>query len=77
MYNWTLPLVDTLKSTGAKTYSTDQFTRCVMRIRYNISTDDYEPWNTNRKFNDATGTLITHNTYVDNDAINYCIKCNE
>jgi hypothetical protein len=41
-YNWTLPTLDTLAASGVRLYGTgdNQFARCVMRLRYNISTDD-------------------------------------
>ena len=71
MYNWTLPTVDTLKATGFQTYNGDQFARCVVRLRYNVSTDDYDPYNT-----DATTvgvkdplTLVTLPAMDDNPTV--------
>jgi len=52
-YNWTLPLVSDLLAQGAALYdTTNRLVRCVARIRYNISTDDYNPWNTNATSDD-------------------------
>jgi len=46
-YNWTLPSFDELVASGVKTYDGDTIARCVFRLRYNISTDDYNPWSIN------------------------------
>jgi hypothetical protein len=32
--------------------------RCALRLRYNISTDDYDSWNTNASFNDQNGLKL-------------------
>jgi hypothetical protein len=46
-YTWTLPSFADLDAYGATTYGTTYPSkRCIMRLRYNISTDDYDPWNT-------------------------------
>ena len=49
MYNWTLPSITELQASGAKIE--DGMARCVLRFRYNISTDDYDPWNTTSEHN--------------------------
>ncbi|OWF51651.1 protein DD3-3-like [Mizuhopecten yessoensis] len=57
-YDWTLPY---FPSGNAK--------RCVFRIRYNISTDDYDPYTTNSSHNrnEATKTMspVEQDPYVD------------
>jgi len=35
------------------------FAKCVLRMRYNISTDDYDPWNTNSSYNQNGNTAYT------------------
>jgi hypothetical protein len=55
-YKWKLPTWAQLTTgnTIAKVYTaTDnsQYARCVFRLRYNISTDDYDPFNTNSSSN--------------------------
>mmetsp|Transcript_15846 Transcript_15846/g.22299 ORF Transcript_15846/g.22299 Transcript_15846/m.22299 type:complete len:645 (-) Transcript_15846:297-2231(-) len=49
-YNWTLPTVDS-KGLGQFTDIKNNMAKCVMRMRYNISTDDYDPRNTNSSHN--------------------------
>lgn len=39
-YNWKLPF-----------YPSKKLMKCVLRVRYNISTDDYDPFATDAKFN--------------------------
>jgi len=44
-YTWTLPMFDDIAGT---TYgNTYQSKKCALRLRYNISTDDYDPWTAN------------------------------
>lgn len=49
-YNWTVPTVASLAASGAKLWnvpgapSGTQAAKCVVRLRYNISTDDYDPY---------------------------------
>lgn len=46
-FTWTLPTWAVLDAYGATTYGTNYPSkRCIARLRYNISTDDYDPWNT-------------------------------
>jgi hypothetical protein len=63
-YTWTLPLVDDI--VGETFGTTYPSRRCVVRIRYNISTDDYDPWNINASYND----VIEQNPVVDVGASN-------
>jgi hypothetical protein len=48
-YTWKLPTVAQLTGSGAHSYADDsspgaaQYVKCVLRLRYNISTDDYNP----------------------------------
>lgn len=58
-YNWTLPY-----------FPSNSPKRCIFRIRYNISTDDYDPYNTNATMNEIANDLMTkspiqQNPYVD------------
>jgi plastocyanin len=63
--NWTLPAMTDLVGKGVRVYDTE-FAKCILRIRYNISTDDYDPWNTNSTYNTQTGgtSPITGNPTV-------------
>jgi len=61
-WTWTLPDYQTLVNYGAKQYGANiKGLRCTMRLRYNISTDDYDPWNTFFPNN----TLLENNPVVD------------
>jgi len=51
-YNWTLPYIPLYNS------QTPSQQRCVLRMRYNISTDDYNPWLVNASFNNNPGLGI-------------------
>eukprot|EP00049_Salpingoeca_infusionum_P009366 m.156112 g.156112 ORF g.156112 m.156112 type:complete len:746 (-) comp14313_c0_seq4:1450-3687(-) len=53
-YNWTLPHLSL--SPFDKTKAVPH--RCVLRLRYNISTDDYDAWRVNSSFNDNGGAGI-------------------
>jgi len=50
-YNWRLPAFNTLTNAGIASVDTN-FARCVFRLRYNISTDDYDPWTANSTMDD-------------------------
>jgi hypothetical protein len=51
-YNWTLPAMTEL---GAYTDTKGgSIAKCVLRLRYNISTDDYNPRTTDASFNEDT-----------------------
>jgi len=61
-WTWTLPDYQTLVTYGAKQYGVNtKGLRCTMRLRYNISTDDYDPWNTDVRNN----SLLENNPVVD------------
>jgi len=49
-YNWTIPLIANIPD--AAKYGAKQMAKCVMRLRYNISTDDYNPWAINSSYDD-------------------------
>ncbi|XP_067928510.1 protein DD3-3-like [Watersipora subatra] len=57
-YRWTIPY-----------FPSNTEKRCALRLRYNISTDDYDPWNTNASFNTDLGkgaiSPVQQNPYVD------------
>jgi len=67
-YNWTLPYVG--EGTSPQ--------RCVLRLRYNISTDDYDAWRVNASFNNNDGTGIRspvkQNPNVDIGAANQALR---
>jgi len=50
-YNWTLPKVDDLVAYGATLYD-GNFVKCILRLRYNISTDDYDAYNIDYRMDD-------------------------
>jgi len=60
-YTWTLPAFDDL--IGDAFGDTHESKKCVLRLRYNISTDDYDPWNSNSSHNYAVG--VEQNPTVD------------
>jgi hypothetical protein len=47
-YDWILPTVADIKGSGMSTYQDTvnggEYARCVMRIRYNISSDEFDPY---------------------------------
>ncbi|KAK6176567.1 hypothetical protein SNE40_014828 [Patella caerulea] len=53
---WTIPHFPSLKEK-----------RCILRMRYNISTDDYDPFNTDSSSNNQPGkpSPVTNNPFVD------------
>ena len=76
MYNWTLPSLDEIVGgpTGTNVYTYSgaggaKFAKCVVRLRYNISTDDYNPYNTTSSSNQnqEAGVIspVTNNPVVD------------
>jgi hypothetical protein len=74
-YNMTLPTMAQLGTYYARYDATTTptpggpYAKCVFRIRYNISTDDYDPWNTNSSQDDdpAKGIVspVKNNPTVD------------
>jgi hypothetical protein len=68
-YNWTLPsILDRIPSTQ----------RCVVRLRYNMSTDDYDAWRVNASFNNNDGqgirSPVRQNPNVDIGASNQALR---
>jgi len=53
-FNWTIPSFS--KADGGRRTQFEQ--RCVTRLRYNISTDDYDAWKVNNTFNQNNGQGI-------------------
>ena len=52
-YNWTIPRIDNLgKYVKVATAGGSKIAKCVLRVRYNISTDDYDPRLTNSSHNE-------------------------
>jgi hypothetical protein len=73
-FNWTLPDFDSLTAGGAqakvaKFGAASNYIKCVLRIRYNMTTDDYDPWNTTSAQNNNPGagikSPVTQNPTVD------------
>lgn len=61
-YNWTLPYIvgkhTVLTTTGEVVEKLATEHRCVLRLRYNISTDDYDAYKVNSSFNQNNGQGI-------------------
>jgi len=70
-FNWTLPSVAGLVATGnvAAFGTNSNYIKCVFRLRYNLTTDDYDPWNTTSDSNQNQGagiqSPVTQNPTVD------------
>jgi len=65
-FNWTIPSAATLDLIGATKYNSI-FYKCVLRLRYNISTDDYDMWNINvtQSTNQGGKSPVTNDPQVD------------
>lgn len=65
-YNWTIP------------HLSDKKEKCVVRLRYNISTDDYDQFKTNSSFNQDNGnnvdSPVQQNPAVDVGALNTALR---
>jgi len=58
-------------------FPSDDVQRCAFRLRYNISTDDYDPWNTDWKMNGDKGyAYISNDPKVDIGASNEELQLN-
>jgi len=55
-YNWTLPSFSTLSTLQFTLYD-NMYYKCILRLRYNISTDDYDMWNINSTQNDGNSPV--------------------
>ena len=65
-FNWTLPTLSALTSQGVNLVGgLTTYARCVLRIRYNISTDDFDPYQTDFTSNGASNSPITTNMALD------------
>jgi hypothetical protein len=69
-HNWTLPtFAGDLQSVTQYGTAGSLYAKCVVRLRYNISTDDYNPWNINSTQDDRPDlgivSPITNNPTVD------------
>ena len=63
-YTWTLPTWDELINTQKFKPENTNFVKCVARIRYNITTGDYDPWNTFAQSNNDKN-VISNNPTLD------------
>ena len=51
-YNWTLPSISSLIAQGVNLVGgVTSFAKCALRLRYNISTDDFSPYTTDHTYN--------------------------
>eukprot|EP00056_Hartaetosiga_gracilis_P022713 m.32523 g.32523 ORF g.32523 m.32523 type:complete len:769 (+) comp9789_c0_seq1:45-2351(+) len=70
-YNWTLPFLSFPEDSSVNH-------RCVLRLRYNISTDDYDAWRVNASFNNNAGagvvSPVRQNPNVDIGAKNTALR---
>jgi len=70
-FNWTIPSFAGLTGpNNLRTFGTNNnYLKCVFRLRYNLSTDDYDPWNTTSDSNNDPGrgikSPVTQNPTVD------------
>jgi hypothetical protein len=70
-YNWTIPAWSVLEAGDLTTFGSTTYAakKCVLRLRYNISTDDYDPWTTNSTWDDdpdnGIASPVTENPTVD------------
>jgi hypothetical protein len=72
-YNWTLPTFTgdlAVPNNKIKLFGAGQnYAKCIVRLRYNISTDDYNPWNINSTQDDdpqrGIVSPVTNNPTVD------------
>ena len=63
-YNWTLPLLEDLTAHGVNLVGgVDSTARCVLRLRYNISTDDFSPYTTDHTSNGANSPVKNNQQY--------------
>ncbi len=59
---WIIPSINTLENSGGgASLVGSNFLKCVHRVRYNITTDDYDPWNTYADSNN----ILQNNPTVD------------
>jgi hypothetical protein len=71
MYNWTLPSIASLVATGQvnRFGASNNYIKCIIRLRYNMTTDDYDPWNTTSDQDNNPGagvrSPVTQNPTVD------------
>jgi len=67
--NWTMPAWTTLDGLFTSYGAQSNYKKCVLRGRYNLSTDDYDPWNTdassNKNANAGVTSPVTQNPTVD------------
>jgi len=75
-YNWTLPFISSVSSNSPTGVNSPQ--RCVLRLRYNMSTDDYNAWMVNASFNNNDGqgikSPVKQNPNVDIGASNQALR---
>jgi len=67
--NWTVPAWTTLDKYFQSYGASNNYKKCVWRGRYNLTTDDYDPWNTdassNKNANTGVTSPVTNNPTVD------------
>lgn len=61
-YTWSIPPIEDVFKGTTTTASTVDAAKCVVRIRYNITTADYDPWNTFSESNGANSPVTNNPT---------------
>ena len=63
-YNWTLPSISDLIDQGVNLVGgVKSFAKCVLRLRYNISTDDFSPYSTDYTKNGVNSPVKQNQQY--------------
>mmetsp|Transcript_34124 Transcript_34124/g.96121 ORF Transcript_34124/g.96121 Transcript_34124/m.96121 type:complete len:622 (-) Transcript_34124:368-2233(-) len=68
-YTLRIPTLSRTNLSTAFSDMSDGYDHCVMRMRYNISTDDYSPWNTEEGTGIRQDTNFTDARYNDQDGL--------
>ena len=65
-FDWTIPSIANLTAAGVNLVGgVTSYARCVLRLRYNISTDDFSTSTTDYRFNGAANSPVTTNMQID------------
>lgn len=63
-YTWTVPSLKDVWSGDGVTAGAGDYAKCVVRIRYNITTSDYDPWKTFSESNGKENSPVTNDPTV-------------
>jgi len=65
-YEWSVPSIQDIKGSGMSTYTDattgTEYARCVMRMRYNVSSDEFDPYSVDASSNGALIPQTAGNT---------------